>query len=222
VRSFEVPPKQSNRWVIATSVNPPLLNTSTSSASSRAPAIQPVQRSMSRRALSERASPMTMSAIWTRIASVISTPTARPSGPARRAAIKGRCPRRTRYRRPRRLEECVRLRADFRFRRTRTSRPAVKPRVPRDRSRAPSRHIQGRDESESRRQAKSPPGSRCSGFRISVSRHRRSMGQVTGTMGLQSRRHRQSTDSFEVRFRSNNVEHPIVKHYRRKGGGDPG
>jgi hypothetical protein len=66
VRSFEVPAKQSNRVVIATSPNPADVNTPMSSASSRAPAIQPVQRSMSRKALSGRISPMTMSAICTR------------------------------------------------------------------------------------------------------------------------------------------------------------
>jgi hypothetical protein len=48
VRSFEVPAKQSNRLVIAMSPNPADANTPMSSASSRAPAIQPVQRSMSR------------------------------------------------------------------------------------------------------------------------------------------------------------------------------
>jgi hypothetical protein len=40
VRSFVVPAKQSNLAVISTSVNPAAANTSTSSASSRAPAIQ--------------------------------------------------------------------------------------------------------------------------------------------------------------------------------------
>src|SRR4030095_11666510 len=54
VRSFDVPEKQSNRPVIATSPNPADVNTPMSSASSRAPAIQPVQRSMSRKALSGR------------------------------------------------------------------------------------------------------------------------------------------------------------------------
>ena len=132
---------------------------------------------------------------------------------------KGRCPRRTRYRRPRRLEECVRLRADFRFRRTRTSRPAVKPRVPRDRSRAPSRHIQGRDESESRRQEKPPPGSRCSGFRISVSRHRGRWdrlraGWASNHAAIVSQRTRLRCASDRTTSST-----PIVKHHRRKGGG---
>ena len=62
VRSFVVPAKQSNRSSTRTFVKPADSNTPTSSASSRAPAIQPVQRSMSRSALSGRTSPMTMSA----------------------------------------------------------------------------------------------------------------------------------------------------------------
>jgi hypothetical protein len=47
-------------------VKPAVAKTPTSSASSRAPAIQPVQRSISRMALSGRTSPMTRSAICTR------------------------------------------------------------------------------------------------------------------------------------------------------------
>jgi hypothetical protein len=65
-RSFAVPAKQSNRLVIATLRSPTEVKTSMSSASSRAPAIQPVHRSISRKALSGRTSPMMMSAIWTR------------------------------------------------------------------------------------------------------------------------------------------------------------
>jgi hypothetical protein len=51
--SFEVSRKQSNRSVIFTSENPTALSQQTSSASGRAPAIQAVHKSMSRRASSE-------------------------------------------------------------------------------------------------------------------------------------------------------------------------
>src|SRR5512143_2823379 len=50
---FEVPRKQSNRSVIFTSENPTAASSDTSSASGRAPAIQAVHKSMSRRASSE-------------------------------------------------------------------------------------------------------------------------------------------------------------------------
>jgi len=66
VRSLVVPAKQSNRSTMRGSSNPAVPNASMISASSRAPAIQPVQRSMSRSALSGSVSPMRMSAIWAR------------------------------------------------------------------------------------------------------------------------------------------------------------
>ena len=66
VRSFDVPVKQSKRATMSTFSKPAATNAPVSSASSRAPAIQPVHKSMSRSALSGSSSPMTMSAICTR------------------------------------------------------------------------------------------------------------------------------------------------------------
>jgi hypothetical protein len=61
-RSFEVPPKGSKYSAIRTDLNPTDSNTNRSSASGRAPAIQPVHRSMSRLVDSESSLATMMSA----------------------------------------------------------------------------------------------------------------------------------------------------------------
>jgi hypothetical protein len=58
---LEVPPNGSKYSVIVTGLNPMRASRSTSSASGRAPAIQPVQRSMSRLIDSASSSATTMS-----------------------------------------------------------------------------------------------------------------------------------------------------------------
>jgi hypothetical protein len=62
VRSLLVPRNASNRSRNSTGENPTLARTSRSSPSGRAPAIQPVHRSMSLRADSESSWPTMMSA----------------------------------------------------------------------------------------------------------------------------------------------------------------
>jgi hypothetical protein len=62
VLSLEVARKQSNRAVMRTSSRPILVRYGTISASGRAPAIQPVQRSMLRRASSGSSTSRAMSA----------------------------------------------------------------------------------------------------------------------------------------------------------------
>ena len=61
-RSFDVPPKGSKCSVIRTAVNPTASSTDRSSASGRAPAIQPVHRSISRLIVSDSSLATTMSA----------------------------------------------------------------------------------------------------------------------------------------------------------------
>lgn len=62
IRSFDVPRKQSKRRRGSTPMKPTDERAPISSASGRAPAIQPVQRSMSRRMPSDSSLPTTMSA----------------------------------------------------------------------------------------------------------------------------------------------------------------
>ena len=66
VFSFFVPRKQSKWAVTRTSSNPRSPKNDTSSASGRAPAIQPVHRSMLRRTSSPSSASSTMSASWSR------------------------------------------------------------------------------------------------------------------------------------------------------------
>lgn len=98
VRSLLVPAKQSNLATMR-GLNPAEANAPIISASSRAPAIQPVQRSMPRSASSDRVSPMTMSAIC-------ATPGL--STRAISAKARGLFPRRSRCRAPPHLRQSIR------------------------------------------------------------------------------------------------------------------